>query len=173
MLDEISYKFQGLSSTDCNFQGLSRPWIFILKFKNFQGLSRRVRTLIRCHPAKVTLNKRSLVELNDYFADLCWDTAYTCLSGEWSPSSWGLRKTGVELFEALKENRHGTRWQTFLVVEAEIFTPIICKIWNLSLKFSTWPLSWKRAHVIVQLCLRWLNTVSARSAVLCKSQRGF
>ena len=37
MLDEISYKFQGLSSTDCNFQGLSRPWIFILKFKDFQG----------------------------------------------------------------------------------------------------------------------------------------
>jgi len=25
MLDEISYKFQGLSSNDCNFQGLSRP----------------------------------------------------------------------------------------------------------------------------------------------------
>ena len=24
MLDEISYKFQGLSITDCNFQGLSR-----------------------------------------------------------------------------------------------------------------------------------------------------
>ena len=38
-------KFQGLSGTDCNFQGLLRPWIFILKFKDFQGLSRRVRTL--------------------------------------------------------------------------------------------------------------------------------
>ena len=25
MMDEISYKFQGLSSTDCNFQGLLRP----------------------------------------------------------------------------------------------------------------------------------------------------
>lgn len=24
-LDEISEKFEGLSSTDCNFQGLSRP----------------------------------------------------------------------------------------------------------------------------------------------------
>ena len=30
---------------------------------------------------------------------------------------------------------------------AEIFTPLICKIWNLSLRFSTWPSSWKRAHV--------------------------
>ena len=47
LLDKISNtKFQGLSSTDCNLQGLLRPWIFILKFKNFQGLSRRVRTLM-------------------------------------------------------------------------------------------------------------------------------
>ena len=45
ILDKISYEFQGLSSTDCNFQGLSRPWIFIFRFKDFQGLSRRVRTL--------------------------------------------------------------------------------------------------------------------------------
>ena len=29
----------------------------------------------------------------------------------------------------------------------EIFTPLICKIWNLSLRFSIWPSSWKRAHV--------------------------
>ena len=32
---KIGNKFQGLSSTDCNFQGLLRPWIFILKFKDF------------------------------------------------------------------------------------------------------------------------------------------
>ena len=30
---------------------------------------------------------------------------------------------------------------------AEIFTSLIRKIWNLSLRFSTWPSSWKRAHV--------------------------
>ena len=30
---------------------------------------------------------------------------------------------------------------------AEIFTPSICKIWNLSLRFSTWSSSSKRAHV--------------------------
>ena len=34
---KVSIEIQGLSSTDCNFQGLSRPWIFILKFKDFQG----------------------------------------------------------------------------------------------------------------------------------------
>ena len=27
----------------------------------------------RCSSAKVSLNKESLYELNDYFADLCWD----------------------------------------------------------------------------------------------------
>lgn len=26
--------------------------------------------------AKVTLDNQSLAELNDYFSDLCWDTAY-------------------------------------------------------------------------------------------------
>ena len=42
----LSNEIQGLSSTDCNFQELSRPWIFILKFKGlFQGISRYVRTL--------------------------------------------------------------------------------------------------------------------------------
>ena len=37
-LDKVSTKIQGLSSTDCNFQGLSRPWISILKFKDFQSV---------------------------------------------------------------------------------------------------------------------------------------
>ena len=31
-LDKVSTEFQGVSSTDCNFQELSRPWIFVLKF---------------------------------------------------------------------------------------------------------------------------------------------
>ena len=33
----------------------------------------------------------------------------------------------------------------------EIFTSLIRKIWNLSLRFSTWPSSWKRAHVSLLL----------------------
>ena len=39
-LDKISTEIQRLSSTDCNFHGLSKPWkpwIFISKFKDFQG----------------------------------------------------------------------------------------------------------------------------------------
>ena len=45
-LDKVSTEIQGLSSTDCNFQGLSRPWTFYFKF---QGLSRCVRTLLPLH----------------------------------------------------------------------------------------------------------------------------
>ena len=37
-LDKVSTKIQGLSSTDCNIQGLSRPVISILKFKDFQSV---------------------------------------------------------------------------------------------------------------------------------------
>ena len=44
-LDKVSTEIQGLSSTDCNFKGLWRPWIFIFKFKHFQGLPRCVQTL--------------------------------------------------------------------------------------------------------------------------------
>ena len=42
-LDKVSTEIQGLSSTDCNFQGLSRPWTFNF---DFQRLSRCVRTLV-------------------------------------------------------------------------------------------------------------------------------
>ena len=36
-LDKVSTEIQGLSSTYCNFQGRSRPWISFIKFKDFQG----------------------------------------------------------------------------------------------------------------------------------------
>ena len=44
-LDKVSTEIQGLSNTDCNFKRLWRPWIFIFKFKHFQGLPRCVQTL--------------------------------------------------------------------------------------------------------------------------------
>ena len=45
-LDKVSTEIQGLSSVDCNFQGLSRPWTVYFKF---QGLSRCVQTLLPLH----------------------------------------------------------------------------------------------------------------------------
>ena len=44
-LDKVSTEIQRLSSTDCNFQGLSRPWTFYFKF---QGLSRSFK--VRANP---------------------------------------------------------------------------------------------------------------------------
>ena len=70
---------------------------------------------------------------------------------------WGFRETGMEISERevwnclqhLKKTASGPDLIPVWVWRdhAEIFTPLICKIWNLSLRFSTWPSSWKRAHV--------------------------
>ena len=40
----VSIAVPGLSSTDCNFQGLSKPSIFILKFKDFKVCANPVRS---------------------------------------------------------------------------------------------------------------------------------
>ena len=107
----------------------------------------------RCSSAKVTLDMQSLAELNDYFAELCWDSGYK------QPTPAQV-ESGVQIPEIserqvwnclrqLKKTATGPDlipcwvWRD----HAEIFTPLICKIWNLSLRFSTWPSSWKRAHV--------------------------
>ena len=50
-LDKVSTEIQGLSSTDCNFQGLSRPWTFYFKF---QGLSRTFK--VRVNPGSSLLS---------------------------------------------------------------------------------------------------------------------
>ena len=49
-LDKVSTEIQGLSSTDCNFQGLSRPWTYHFKF---QGLSRTFK--VRANPVTTTV----------------------------------------------------------------------------------------------------------------------
>ena len=55
-LDKVSTEIQGLSSTDCNFQGLSRPWIFILKFKDYQRLLSCVQTMNIDHNISLLLH---------------------------------------------------------------------------------------------------------------------
>ena len=44
----------------------AREW-----WKHVDSLSQR-----RCPSAKVTLDMQSLAEVNDYFPELCWDSAY-------------------------------------------------------------------------------------------------
>ena len=51
----VSIEILGLSSTNCNFQGLSRPWIYILKFKDFKGVCKPCRyteTGLGCLPCE-------------------------------------------------------------------------------------------------------------------------
>ena len=121
----------------------AREW-----WKHADSLSQR-----RCSSANVTLDMQSLAELNDYFAEVCWDGAYK------QPSPAQV-ESGVQVPEILERQVWNCLWHLKKTAtgpdlipfwvwrdHAEIFTPLICKIWNLSLRFSTWPSSWKRAHV--------------------------
>ena len=107
----------------------------------------------RCSSPKVTLNMQSLAYLNDYFAEMCWHSAYK----QPTPAQIKSRVQVPEISEKqvwnclqhLKKTATGPDLLPFWVwrERAEIFTPLICKIWNFSLRFSTWSSSWKRAHV--------------------------
>ena len=94
----------------------------------------------RCSSAKVALDVQSLTELNDYFAELCCDSAYK------QPTPAQVQ-SGVQVPEIserevwyclqhLKKTATGPDLITFWVWRdhAEIFAPLICKIWNLSLR---------------------------------------
>lgn len=78
----------------------------------------------RISSATVTLDNQSLAELNDNFAGLCWDTAYKEIRSlhllklrmESKFQSFQFFQC-VELFAALEEKRHRTRFYTVLVVE--------------------------------------------------------
>ncbi|EDO42397.1 predicted protein [Nematostella vectensis] len=121
----------------------SREW-----WRHIDNLSQRRRS-----SAKVSLDEQSLVELNDYFANLCWDTAYeqpTLVEVHSEDHAPVISERYVwQCLQHLKNTATGPDlipswiWKE----HAEIFTSIICKIWNWSLESSVWPSSWKRAHV--------------------------
>ena len=138
----------------------AREW-----WKHVHSLSQR-----RCSSAKVTLDMQSLAELNDYFAELCWDSAYK------QPTPTQV-ESGVQVPEISERQiwnclQHPKKTATgpdlipFWVWRdyAEIFTPLICKIWNLSLRFSTWPSSWERA-VIARAFEKSVHNIHARDTV--------
>ena len=53
---KVSIEIQGLSSSNCNFQGILGPWIFNLKFKDFQGA---------CEPWKLQCVLKNKVMISD------------------------------------------------------------------------------------------------------------
>ena len=121
----------------------SKEW-----WRQVHNLSQR-----RHSSAKVYLDTQSLQELNDYFADLCSDPDYK----DPTPAEVCEEIQSPEISERhvwmclqyLKKTATGPDMIPYWIWKnhAEIFAPIIYKIWNLSLKSSTWPSLWKRAHV--------------------------
>ena len=107
----------------------------------------------RCSSAKVTLDMQSLAELNDYFAELCWDRAYVQPTPAQVESGVQVPETSErQVWNCLQHLKKTTTRPDLIPFwvwrdHAEIFTPLICKILNLSLRLSTWSSSWKRAHV--------------------------
>jgi hypothetical protein len=108
----------------------------------------------RRNRAHLILDNEFKENLNDYFGELCWDRNYeqptlmeidsiTIKAPQFSITQvknalLKIRKTATgpdEIpFWVWKEN-------------ADVFAPVVTKIWNESLSTSTWPTSWKIAHI--------------------------
>ena len=101
----------------------------------------------------VSLDSDSLNDLNDFFALLCSDDSYV-------PPSDVVIAPDVEIpqiterqvwniLAKLKRTATGPDeipyW--FWADHAELLTPVITHIWNLSLATHSWPTSWKRANI--------------------------
>ena len=120
----------------------SREW-----WKNVDLVSQRRNSTY------VNLDSDSLNDLNDFFALLCSDDSYV-------PPSDVVIAPDVEIpqiterqvwniLAKLKRTATGPDeipyW--FWADHAELLTPVITHIWNLSLATHSWPTSWKRANI--------------------------
>ena len=121
----------------------SREW-----WKHVENLSQQ-----RSISANVTLDTKSLEELNDYIVDLCTDDAYTkplpAIVDKSLEAPQISERHVWNCLQRLKKTAMGPDLIPFWIWRdhAEIFTSVIHKIWNVSLKTGKWPSSWKRAHV--------------------------
>ena len=102
----------------------------------------------------MTLDTKSLEGLNDYFANLCTDDAYTKPVPAIVDKSLDAPQISEghvwNCLQHLKKTAMGPDLIPFWIWRdhAEIFTSVIHKIWNVSLKTGKWPSSWKRAQVM-------------------------
>ena len=93
------------------------------------------------------------MDLNDYFARLCSDDMYieptpVTISSEGAIPVISERQVW-NLLSTLKRTATGPDQIPYWVWKehAEIFTPLITKIWNLSISTQCLPSSWKRAII--------------------------
>ena len=112
----------------------SREW-----WKHVDNLSQQ-----RSISANVTLDTKSLEELNDYFADLCTDDAYTkpvpAIVDKSLEAPQISERHVWNCLQHLKKTAMGPDLIPFWIWRdhAEIFTSVIHKIWNVSLKTGKW-----------------------------------
>ena len=101
----------------------------------------------------ISLDKDTAQDLNEFFGELCTDRDYV----EPALVEIGPEVEAPEISEryvwntlsSLKKTATGPDQTPYWVWkdQAEIFTPIITRLWNLSLATHQWPRSWKRANI--------------------------
>ncbi|PFX20102.1 Lachesin [Stylophora pistillata] len=117
------------------------------RWKNVDLISQRRRS------TNVSLDRETAQDLNEYFGDLCTDgdsvePALLEIGPEVKVPEISERYVWNSL-STLKKTATGPDQIPFWVWkdQAEIFTSIITKLWNLSLATHQWPRSWKRANI--------------------------
>ena len=110
-------------------------------------------TQCRTHCNSVVLDNTFANQLNDYFHELCTDQNYIAPVDVVVGSEIEVRKIPERLvwksLSNIKRTARGPDGIPFWVWKehAQILTPILSHIWNLSLRTHTWPMSWKRSNI--------------------------
>ena len=103
--------------------------------------------------AVLSLDHDSLRELNNYFAELCTDDVYMAPTpleiGEEVEIPIVSERVVWNILQRIKKTATGPDAIPYTVWKdhAELVTPVVTWVWNLSLKTHTWPRSWKRSNI--------------------------
>ena len=98
-------------------------------------------------------DKDFIIGLNDYFGDICFDREYSKpVPAEIDVNTPAPQLSTFQVFLALsriKRTATGPDGIPFWIWKdyAEIFTPVIENLWNLSLARQIWPSRWKEANI--------------------------
>ena len=103
--------------------------------------------------AFLSLDHDFLRELNNYFAELCTDDVYTAptpLEIDEEVEILIVSERAVwNILQRIKKTATGPDATPYTVWKdhAELVTPVVTWVWNLSLKKHTWPRLWKRSNI--------------------------
>ena len=107
----------------------------------------------RLSTPSVTLKNERLEQLNDYFGSLCTDDSYIeplPVTVDHSMQIPDVSEKQVwQVLRGLKRTAVGPDNIPYWIWKdlADVFTPVICKLWNLCFITQSWPKSWKRANI--------------------------